>query len=574
MKVINELIKEHKSYGLQLEDIVIKTDDIPNTNENYYAPIIPSATGGDFNYLTDKCSNVYAKYDELMAKYPNYIKRTLLGNDQSGILPVYKYDFIPEYVGIGSDTTPPPADLKIILGTSIHGYSNDGDNKVMTYALYYFLKDMCENWKRSAFLTYARFNIQFVIIPIQNPWGFNNDSRYNSNNVDINRNFNCNWYNFVDSAKGTAPFSEVETRYIRQVIESNYDAVYYGDIHSRGSQAVIADNNLFLYVAPDATSSKYIGQKVCGKMNFLTEGVYGLTGNKGNISIYSDRPSSYTWASQLLGLESANPEGFAKFKTYGSHSTEVMTLNTEYVGNLINTIVKHSKTNPKFAKNNDISRVGLVAEYKFNESTGQVLKDSSGNNNNGQLGVTTGVDSNDPTWSSNGLLFNGTEFDFVDCGNGESLNVDGEFYIECVIKSTNGGYIVAKNNTATTDMQYGITHDATARKIQCILNGAVRGESSNGSVPLNEFMHIGVQYNKEDIQIFINNVQYGVPAIYTESITKTSHALSIGRRKPNNVNFNGEIAYLNIYNRTLEGKERLKNYLYLKETLKSRGISI
>jgi len=41
---------------------------------------------------------------------------------------------------------------------------------------------------------------------------------------------------------------------------------------------------------------------------------------------------------------------------------------------------------------------GLVGYWRLNEASGQVAHDSSGNSNNGQLGSTPDVDTNDPTW--------------------------------------------------------------------------------------------------------------------------------------------------------------------------------
>jgi uncharacterized repeat protein (TIGR01451 family) len=44
------------------------------------------------------------------------------------------------------------------------------------------------------------------------------------------------------------------------------------------------------------------------------------------------------------------------------------------------------------------NEAGLVGYWKFNEGSGQVAIDSSGNDNHGQLGSTSGIDNNDPEW--------------------------------------------------------------------------------------------------------------------------------------------------------------------------------
>jgi hypothetical protein len=53
---------------------------------------------------------------------------------------------------------------------------------------------------------------------------------------------------------------------------------------------------------------------------------------------------------------------------------------------------------------------GLVAEWRFNDGAGQVLADHSGHGHHGQLGSTTGADAADPTWTAEGLSFDGGDF--------------------------------------------------------------------------------------------------------------------------------------------------------------------
>ena len=51
---------------------------------------------------------------------------------------------------------------------------------------------------------------------------------------------------------------------------------------------------------------------------------------------------------------------------------------------------------------------GLVAEYRFDDGSGQVLTDYSGNDYHLQLGSTSGVDINDPSWVTEGQSFSGS----------------------------------------------------------------------------------------------------------------------------------------------------------------------
>ncbi|MDH3976768.1 MAG: fibronectin type III domain-containing protein, partial [Deltaproteobacteria bacterium] len=67
---------------------------------------------------------------------------------------------------------------------------------------------------------------------------------------------------------------------------------------------------------------------------------------------------------------------------------------------------------------------GLVAEWRFEEGTGQLTLDGSLNDNDGQLGDTSGEDGNDPVW-----VFTGQEYTItvnVTGGIGGSLNPAGD----------------------------------------------------------------------------------------------------------------------------------------------------
>jgi hypothetical protein len=58
---------------------------------------------------------------------------------------------------------------------------------------------------------------------------------------------------------------------------------------------------------------------------------------------------------------------------------------------------------PKAAAPPTIVQEGLLAEWRFDEGSGQVFADASGHGHHGQLGSTAGVDAADPTWTAAGL---------------------------------------------------------------------------------------------------------------------------------------------------------------------------
>src|SRR5690606_15233845 len=95
-----------------------------------YIPYVTHAADGTdpngFNYLTDMSANIYAKYDALVSAHPSYIKKTLLGNDGTGALPIYQYEFLPYEASLrASEFEGLP---KVLLTSGAHGNGGPGDN--------------------------------------------------------------------------------------------------------------------------------------------------------------------------------------------------------------------------------------------------------------------------------------------------------------------------------------------------------------------------------------------------------------------------------------------------------------
>jgi hypothetical protein len=58
-------------------------------------------------------------------------------------------------------------------------------------------------------------SMDLTVVPVSNPWGYENDSRYNRDTVDLNRNFDWAWtYGDADTCKGSSAMSELESKAI------------------------------------------------------------------------------------------------------------------------------------------------------------------------------------------------------------------------------------------------------------------------------------------------------------------------------------------------------------------------
>lgn len=165
---------------------------------------------------------INALYEPMRKDFPKYIARKLHGKDQSGLYNCWRYEF-----------TPKNYTSTIIISAGTHGNE---------YTTEFVLPRICENicysdapqWER------IRRDVRVIVVPIINPWSFANNKRQNSRGVDLNRNMAHLWDRITSSSfqpggtyyKGTAPFSEVETQYMRDLFDEFSEALAYIDMHT------------------------------------------------------------------------------------------------------------------------------------------------------------------------------------------------------------------------------------------------------------------------------------------------------------------------------------------------------
>ena len=195
-------------------------------------------------------THLYPIYDSLVSEFPEYVSRTLLENDESG-LPIYRYDFKPTQ--LVSDSEP----IKIIA-TCMHGHEVHA-----TYGLAFFFDDLARNWKTKDVLRMLRWNVHFIVVPNANPYGFNNGQRTNYNGVDLARNFSANWSSAYTDINydnpGTSPLSEVGTQVIDQLLKDNLDATFVLDNHNFGGDP--STGGQLLYISTSNQTSQIIGEQ-------------------------------------------------------------------------------------------------------------------------------------------------------------------------------------------------------------------------------------------------------------------------------------------------------------------------
>lgn len=110
------------------------------------------------------------------------------------------------------------------------------------YWIIRFMRLVAENnnpYYRDVF-TKLQSKFCLFVIPTINPDGYINNTRENDNGVDLNRNFDLDWETYpgdqYGGTKGSAPFSEPETKIIRDIVHE-YKPILLVDCHTWGGGA-------------------------------------------------------------------------------------------------------------------------------------------------------------------------------------------------------------------------------------------------------------------------------------------------------------------------------------------------
>lgn len=198
-------------------------------------------TGKQSDYSAFGESTVYSEvlsaFDALMNNANGYITKNALGTasgTDSGGNPytIYEYVFKPKQkTSVYSSKKTP----KIYMDGSIHGFEKNS-----TFGLYYFLKDIVEHWDDVRSLEAIRNSVEFHIIPVSNPYGFDRNEYVNGNGVNINRNFAHpgDWIVVLEpdtEVNGLSAFDQPESAIIRDwLLAGENDILMYFNCHTNG----------------------------------------------------------------------------------------------------------------------------------------------------------------------------------------------------------------------------------------------------------------------------------------------------------------------------------------------------
>lgn len=177
-------------------------------------------------------SEIIAAWDGLLANSNGYITKDEIGTASDGQT-MYCYKLIParysHNVGVSITNNAPV----FLIVPSIHGYE-----KSAVYGTYYFARDLVYNFNKNPVLNSLRTKCIIYVVPVGNPWGFDNKQRKNANGVDCNRNWGPDPSGTDDPTSpyypGAEPFDQPEVQAIKSVIDTTDNLFFVVDYHTDG----------------------------------------------------------------------------------------------------------------------------------------------------------------------------------------------------------------------------------------------------------------------------------------------------------------------------------------------------
>lgn len=176
-------------------------------------------------------AEIISAWDALMSRSGGYISRESIGESADGQT-MYCYKLIPTRYRNNTGSSVVNNAPIIMIVPSLHGFE-----KSAAFGTYYYARDLVDNYDKNPVLNSVRTKCILYIIPVGNPYGFDNKIRKNYNGVDLNRN----WGTYGGSTDpespyymGAEPFDQPETQAIKSVIDATPNMLFLVDYHTDG----------------------------------------------------------------------------------------------------------------------------------------------------------------------------------------------------------------------------------------------------------------------------------------------------------------------------------------------------
>ena len=231
----------------------------------------------DFHYDSQtRLQDMYTWFNILASTFPRNVTRIQIGTSttpegtyasiDSNTYPIYAYVLQGDSYVVGND---------FIIASGIHGDETVGDGIQSVVSVAYFIRDMLCNPHKSEHLRFMKWNCRILVIPVMNPWGYQNGKRCNGRGVDVNRNFDINFdptYESYGYTSGASAFSENESASVANYISANFaNAKYCTELHTRGGDTLPNDDRWFT----TTTSTATVLQNAVTEVGYYMKKIYG-----------------------------------------------------------------------------------------------------------------------------------------------------------------------------------------------------------------------------------------------------------------------------------------------------------
>jgi len=240
-----------------------------------------------------------------------------------------------------------------------------------------------------------------------------------------------------------------------------------------------------------------------------------------------------------------------------------------------------------------LPRRGLVSYWKLDEESGQSAIDSI-NGYNLQLGSTSGVDANDPSWANNALSFAGYDYLTDTATLKTAFNFTTQMSAAVIFRATGAAVnafegLICKYDTGANARSWALAiNSASGDKLQCVL-------SSDGTVQKNylsvtntyrngNYYCFGITFYENELLLYVNGQEIEVTkstdltvnSLYQATSVPLAAGITYSSGSPYedlSLN-NAEIVSIILYNVKLFQPEMNNLYLAMATDATAKGISI
>jgi hypothetical protein len=224
---------------------------------------------------------------------------------------------------------------------------------------------------------------------------------------------------------------------------------------------------------------------------------------------------------------------------------------------------------------------GVVAEYRFDEGSGQTVVDYSGGGHDLRLGSGTGTDTNDPTWASAGLDFATNDYCVRDSAPLGANPTDLTMLVVFNLTSTPTRADIFQHGDNFTGYSYASIWTGTTGIPRFATYGGGNTQiTSSVTLSLNEWHGVVGRISAGTMSLLVDNAW--------EPTTAASRVLSghkrvavgaemsrSGAQLDNPENFlNGSVGYAVLWNRGLSDEEVAQAYSHAASVMAGRGVAL